>query len=134
MEDCIFCKIVKGESPSYKVYEDDEFYGLLDIFPVTRGHSLLIPKKHFIWTHDVPEFGKYWEVARILAMAIKDGMNAKWVQYFTHGVIPHAHIHIIPRYEEAGTSGFLPNGKLDPPPTKEEMKKIAEKIRNALSG
>lgn len=50
-EDCIFCKIIKGEIPSYKVYEDEEFLGILDIFPNTKGMTLLIPKNHLIPMH-----------------------------------------------------------------------------------
>jgi histidine triad (HIT) family protein len=130
MEKCIFCQIVSGKSPSYKVYEDDLFYGFLDIFPVTKGHILLVPKKHYRWVHDVPEFGQYWETALKLKKVLDKTLKPKWVQYFTHGLISHAHIHILPRYDEVGT-GFLPNGKIDPP-SKEEMTAIATKIRKNL--
>lgn len=130
MQDCIFCQIVTSKSPSYKIYEDENFYGFLDIFPTTRGHSLLIPKKHFRWVHDVSDFGLYWETALKIESAIEKGLKPKWVQYFTHGLISHAHIHILPRYDEIG-GGFLPDGKIAPP-NKEEMNKIAKKIRQNL--
>lgn len=130
MKDCIFCQIVTGKAPSFKVYEDDKFFGFLDIFPTTKGHALLISKKHFRWVHDVPDFGQYWEIALKLKKAIEKALHPKWVQYLTHGLVPHAHIHIIPRYDEIG-GGFLPDGKIDPP-GKEEMKEITARIRENL--
>lgn len=132
MEKCIFCQIVAGKAPSYKVYEDDLFYGLLDIFPMTKGHVLLIPKKHYRWVHEVPEFGRYWETALKLEKALDKALNPKWIQYFSYGLVPHAHIHIIPRYEEIKGEVFLPASKMDPPPSKEEMTEIAEKIKKNL--
>ncbi len=131
MENCIFCQIVAGKSPSYKVYEDYKFYGLLDIFPVVRGHVLLIPKQHYQWVHDVPEFGTYWETALKVAKAVQKAMNVEWTQFFTHGLIPHAHIHILPRYDDIKLAAFLPKERIETP-TKKEMNEIAEKIRRAL--
>ncbi len=100
MEDCIFCNIVKGSAPSYKVYEDEKFYGLLDIYPASKGHVLLITKKHYKWVHDVEDFEKYWGTALKVKKAIDKAFSPKWTQYLTHGIIAHAHIHIIPRYKE----------------------------------
>ncbi|MCX6730843.1 MAG: HIT domain-containing protein, partial [Candidatus Roizmanbacteria bacterium] len=74
--DCIFCKIVKGELPSYKVYEDDLCIGFLDIFPLSKGNVLLIPKKHYRWVNDIPEFGAYWEAARVISYKKKKKMGA----------------------------------------------------------
>lgn len=130
MKDCIFCKIVKGEAPSYKVYEDDLFYGFLDIYPMTRGHSLLIPKRHFRWVQDVEPYGKYWETARKLLNATQRAFGREWVQFLTHGLIPHAHIHIIPRYEDITKAPILTSKKLQF--SKEEFEAIAKKIRGAL--
>ena len=99
MSDCIFCKITAGETPCYKVYEDKKYLGFLDINPRGSGHSLLIPKKHYRWTYDVSNFGEYFEVARILAMAIKKVVDPKYISLQTFGVIaPHAHIHIVPYF------------------------------------
>lgn len=101
MDDCTFCKIVKGELPSYKIYEDDLFFGLLDIFPRTKGHSLLIPKKHYRWVYDVPEFGKYWESVKKISDAMKAALEPSFITYVTHGLeVPHAHIHIMPRHHD----------------------------------
>lgn len=132
MENCVFCKVVARELPSYKIYEDDNFLGILDIHPVSKGHSLVIPKKHFTWVHDVEPFGDYWIASRKIARATQKGLNTKWVQYFTHGLIPHAHIHILPRYDELGVGPAVqpeePKLKL----SKEEFEQIASKIRKAL--
>ncbi len=130
MQNCIFCQIVQGLSPSYKVYEDDKFFGFLDIFPTTRGHTLIVPKEHIRWVHDVPYFGLYWETVLKLEKAIEKALKTKWVQYITHGLIPHAHIHILPRYDEVDM-GFLPKKKIDKP-SDEEMRQIAEGISKNL--
>jgi len=132
MESCIFCQIILGKLPSYKIYEDELFYGLLDIFPVSKGHALLIPKIHYRWVHDVPEFGKYWEAALKIANSIQKTVSPKWVQYFTHGVITHAHIHILPRYDEIENSRFIPTEGHYEKFTKNEMNQIAESIKKSL--
>lgn len=133
MEDCIFCKIVRGEIPSYKVYEDELFYGLLDINPASKGHTLLVPKAHYTWVHDVPQFGKYWETALKIKQKLEKLLSPQWIQYLTHGVVPHAHIHIIPRYEkidEPNLSTVPKQGKSKI--SKKEMEEIAEKLRKAV--
>lgn len=99
MSDCIFCKIVKGEIPCHKVYEDDKFLAFLDINPVSPGHTLLIPKTHYRWVYDVPNFGEYWQIAQKIAINIKNSpLNPEYISFLTMGnEVPHAHIHIIPR-------------------------------------
>jgi len=125
MENCIFCQIVAGKSPCYKVYEDDLFLGFLDIHPGTPGHTLVIPKKHCQWVYDVPEFDKYWLVVLKITKAIQKALNPIFVTYLTYGLqVPHAHIHILPRSEKnqsevAPLQGFL---------EKEKMEEIANKI------
>lgn len=101
MSDCIFCKIVKGEIPCYKVYEDANFLGFLDINPHSLGHVLLIPKNHYRWVYDVPNFSEYWQVAHKIALNIKNSsLKPEYISFLTIGnEIPHAHIHIIPRFE-----------------------------------
>lgn len=104
MEGCLFCQIISGELPSYKVFEDKKFFALLDIRPVSKGHILLIPKKHHRWVYDVPEFGAYWESAKKTTQVILKKLSPQWIQYVTHGAVPHAHIHIIPRYDDVQTA------------------------------
>ena len=134
MADCLFCRLIKGEIPSYKVYEDDLFIAFLDIFPRVKGHTLVIPKEHHRWTYDVPEFGKYWEVTRTVSKAVQMFQKAQWISYFTFGAVPHAHIHILPRYEApetiTETSEIIPDRVTV---TKEEMKSLAEGISKLLT-
>ncbi len=95
--ECIFCKIVSGEVPSYKVYEDDEFLGFLDIHPLSPGHTLLIPKKHYRWVWDVPNIGNYFEAVKKTAQAIQRGFKTEEVHSRIVGEeVPHAHIWIYP--------------------------------------
>ena len=125
--DCIFCKIVNATIPSYKVYEDDLFLGFLDIFPLSKGNVLLIPKKHYRWVNDVPEFGIYWEAAKKISDKIQDRLGATSISYLTFGEeVFHAHIRIIPRY--AADEMYLTLKKPENY-TKEEMLKVQKEIQ-----
>lgn len=129
MSDCIFCKIVTGEIPCYKVYEDDNFLGFMDIKPINKGQSLLIPKKHYRWVDDIPNFGQYFEVAKKVGMATREALNPLAICYVTLGFeVAHAHIRIIPRYENDGHGGAL-KFDLFKQITQEELKETAEKIQ-----
>ena len=131
-KDCIFCKIIAREIPSYKIYEDKHFIAFLDIHPLNPGHTILIPKRHIEWVDDYEPFCDYWETARKLSKAIQKAMKCILVSYVTYGLgVPHAHIHLIPKYEnDAHPFGPDPNKTMNI--SKEEMEKIAEKIRKAL--
>src|SRR3954469_23262626 len=95
--DCIFCKIIKGEIPATKVYEDNNFVAFLDIRPIAPGHVQVIPKTHFRWVWEVPNAGEYFEVARKIALAQKKAFNADIVRSQIYGEeIHHAHIWIWP--------------------------------------
>jgi len=118
MSDCIFCKIVKGEIPCHKVYEDDNFLAFLDINPAASGHTLLIPKTHYRWVYDVPNFGEYWQVAQKIALNIKNSsLNPEYISFLTMGnEVPHSHIHIIPRSQSDNIQPILssiPHIKVD---------------------
>lgn len=127
MQSCIFCKIVAGELPCYKVYEDEKFLGFLDISPVNSGHILLIPKKHYRWVYDVPDFGAYWCAARVVALAVKKALNAYSVRFLTVGeLVPHAHIQIIPQIKQSDQTLHLGSRKAFTP---DKMAEIAAKIR-----
>lgn len=124
MSDCVFCKIVAGDLPCYKIYEDPLFFGFLDIYPRTRGHSILVSKKHYKWVYDVPEFDKFWLTALKITKAMQKALNPTFVTYVTHGLeIPHAHIHIMPR---KGETAFVP-------PQINVEKKDMEKISKLIS-
>ncbi len=95
---CIFCKIVAGELPSYKVYEDETYMAFMDVFPRTKGHVLVIPKTHYQWVYNVPEFGEYFEIAKQVAIKVQNVVQSDFVSFVTVGeAVPHAHIHILPQ-------------------------------------
>ena len=102
MENCIFCKIVKGEIPAHKVYEDEKFLAFLDINPQSPGHVQVIPKEHYRFVWDVPNAGEYFEVAKKIAKAQQKafGTEAIWSRIMGDE-IPHAHIWIFPHAEQA---------------------------------
>ncbi len=97
MENCIFCKIIKGDIPSVKVYEDENFLAFLDIRPLGPGHTQIIPKKHYRYVWDVPNAGEYFEVVRKIAQAQKKAFNADIVRSQIYGEeVYHAHIWLWP--------------------------------------
>ena len=102
MENCIFCKIVKGEIPADKVYEDEKFLAFLDIHPLSPGHTLVIPKEHYRFVWDVPNAGEYFEVAKKIAKAQQKsfGTDVIWSKIMGDEVY-HAHIWIFPHANEA---------------------------------
>jgi histidine triad (HIT) family protein len=103
MDNCIFCKIIKGEIPAHKVYEDADFLALLDIRPLSPGHTLIIPKQHHRWVWDVPNVGAYFEVARKIALAQKKAFDTDLVLSKVYGEeVPHAHILVYPDKNAAG--------------------------------
>lgn len=131
-KDCIFCKIVEGKIPVYKVYENDYFISFLDIRPLTKGNMLVIPKKHFRWTYDVPNFGEYFEVAKKVGLAAKKAFNADWISFLTLGLeVSHAHIRVIPRYNNDKHKAVVDLRKIEKF-TKEDMQKIASDIKSCL--
>ena len=129
---CIFCAIVGNQIPAFKVYEDENFIGFLDIRPLNKGHTLVVPKKHYRWTYEVEAFGPYWEIAKKIALAQIGSLEAKYVQFITAGMgVTHAHIHVIPRYENDGHGEYL-----DPTAvkqmTEQELRETSDKIKNAI--
>ncbi|MES2436483.1 MAG: HIT domain-containing protein [Patescibacteria group bacterium] len=122
MDTCIFCKIIRGEIPSHKVYEDDQFFAFLDIHPQSAGHVQVIPKDHYRWVWDVPNAGAYFEVAQKIAVAQKKafGVEAVWSKIMGDEV-PHAHIWVFPSVPEM-------KGKGDA----QAFEENAEKIKKAL--
>jgi len=127
--DCIFCKIVAGEIPSYKVYEDENFFAFLDIKPLNPGHVLVVPKKHYRWVWDISE--DYSKPVNKVANVLKKAFETEYVQSLVMGEIPHAHIHLIPRWEGDDQDEFVDIKKTKDLP-EEEMKEIAEKIKNSF--
>lgn len=108
MENCIFCKIVRGEIPAYKVYEDEDFLAFLDIHPQSPGHAQIIPKKHVRWVWDVENIGTYFEVVRSVANAQRKAFGTDWILSKIVGdEVAHAHIWVFPSNEAAGDKNDL---------------------------
>ena len=124
----IFSKIAAGEIPSYKCAENDKFYAFLDINPVAKGHTLVIPRREvdYIFDMDDDEIGEYQQFAKRVALAIKKAFPCKKVAQVVLGLeVPHAHIHLIPMQSEADVDFRREKLKL----TEDQFKAIAEKIR-----
>jgi histidine triad (HIT) family protein len=96
---CIFCRIIAGEVPCYKIWEDDEFLAFLDVNPINEGHTLLIPKSHTDEVFDMParEYTDIFARAKLIAPIIKATMHAKRVGLVVEGFgVPHVHLHLVP--------------------------------------
>lgn len=125
--DCIFCKIVNGEIPSVKVWEDEKFLAFLDVNPVNYGHTLLIPKKHYERMEETPDdaIKEIFTKAKMLMDKIKSGTEADYVALSIVGLdIPHFHIHLIPRYLKDNLAHFWPTKKYELKGMEEMAKKI----------
>jgi histidine triad (HIT) family protein len=97
---CIFCEIVKGKLPCYKIYEDPHFLAFLDTRPLNPGHTLVIPKQHIKWVWDVPDIDKYFKVSQKVANAIRNVEGTEKIVSIIFGeTIQHAHISLLPKIE-----------------------------------
>jgi histidine triad (HIT) family protein len=127
----VFTKIIRGEIPSYCVYEDEDIFSFLDINPVSRGHSLVIPKIEVDYLFDLEDsmLQKLFLTSKRIAKAIESSVDCQRVSLAVVGLeVPHAHIHLIPINEMRDFS--FSNPKLSF--SAEEFEKIASKIREAL--
>ena len=125
----IFSKIVAGEIPSYKCAEYDEFYAFLDINPLVKGHTLVIPRRDvdYFFDMDDEELARYQKFAKRVAAAIKRAFPCRKVAQVVLGLeVPHAHIHLIPMQSEADADFRREKLKL----SEEEFQAIADKILN----
>ena len=132
----LFLKIIRGEIPSTKVYEDSETYAFLDIQPASKGHTLVVPKTYTrnLFSMTEKEFGRLMETVHKVALAIKTATNADGVNIIMNNepaadqAVFHAHVHIIPRTE--GDNVFTPPNHTEY--TEGEEALYAEKIKSAL--
>lgn len=127
MNDCIFCKIIKGEIPSYTIYEDEKMKAFLDVNPVSNGHVLLIPKKHYKNFLDTPDElikEMYHIIKTKIYPLLEEKLQITGLSICQIGKdVNHYHIHLIPQYE---------NEKFDFKYNKENIKDV-EEIYNKLS-
>lgn len=97
MQDSIFTKIIKGEIPSHKIYEDDKTYAFLDIHPKTPGHTLIVPKKQveFLWDLEDEDYLAVMQVAKKIALKLREVTGAPYVGELVYGLdVPHTHVHV----------------------------------------
>ena len=108
-DNCIFCKIVNGEIPSRKLYEDENFIVILDVGPASKGHSLIIPKDHYANIYEMPEAlcAEAMKVAKKMSAKLTDGLAADGLNILQNNgeaagqTVHHFHMHLIPRYKDA---------------------------------
>jgi len=135
--DCLFCSIVDGEMPSYKLYEDDFFYVMLDRFPKCLGHTLILPKRHAMTVFDLTaeECARLMPLAQRVATAMREvlgytGLNLLQNNGETAGQeIMHFHLHLIPRF--AGDNMVIRMKTEDPAP--KDFEEMAEKLCRLIS-
>jgi len=127
----LFSRIISGEIPSYKIEENKDFYAFLDINPLAKGHTLVVPKKEIDYIFDLDDklLADMMIFAKHTAKAIRNVIPCKRVGIAVLGLeVPHAHIHLIPINDLGDINFNKPKLKI----SAEEFKNIAEKIRNAL--
>lgn len=135
-DSCIFCRIIKGELPSTRVYEDNDILAFLDINPVSSGHTLVIPKGHYATLLDVPEelgakiVPALSRIGRaVMAAARADGFNCLQNNFAASGqIVFHSHWHVIPRFEGDGLRHWPHKANADPA----ALQAVAEAIRAAF--
>ena len=137
MTDCLFCKIINGDIPSTKVYEDDYCYAFMDIMPLSKGHTLLIPKTNvaniFEMTEDIAK--NLYAAAPKVANAIKAAFNPAGMNTLNNNgaaagqTVFHYHLHFIPRYDDEGLQMTWETKQYP----LEELKILAEAIKEQLN-
>lgn len=138
--DCVFCQIVRGESPATFVYQDDAVIAFMDIQPITQGHMLVVPREHSVFMKDMNDQTamRSFHVARHLAEVAARTLGAGGVNLFVADGevafqdVPHFHIHVIPRYAGDGFSLTFPPS-YETPPSRAQLEAIASAIHSAVA-
>ena len=139
VDDCVFCRIVAGESPASVVHEDELVVAFLDILPVANGHTLVVPKIHSVAIGGLDQElgGHVFEVGMELAQAVRRATKAEGINLFVaDGAVAgqtvfHFHLHVIPRYEGDGLGFRHPPG-YGAPAERSDLDREAARIREAL--
>ena len=129
--DTLFTKIIKGEIPCYKIAENDRFFAFLDISPLAKGHTLVVPKvqNDYIFALDDDTIAAMMVFAKKVALAIQQNIPCQHIGVAVIGLeVPHAHIHLVPITKEGDLNFTNPRCKL----TDEEFKEIAAKISASI--
>jgi len=138
MDDCIFCKIIRGEIPSFKVYEDDLVFAFEDINPISPGHTLVIPKNHAknIWEISEQDLVAVQIASKRIAQGIKEALNVDGIAFMqlngraVSQEVMHYHLHLVPRKADGPPLPFS-SWQLKPG-NMEEIRTLAEKIKAAI--
>ena len=128
----IFTKIINGEIPAYKVAEDENYFAFLDIFPVAKGHTLVVPKKEvdYLFDLDNDTYLGLQQFAKKVATGLKKAIPCQKVGVMVLGLeVPHAHIHLVPMQSEADLLNFSDKKKFSPEEFAEITAKISEQIK-----
>ena len=131
MNECIFCKIIKEEIPSDKVYQNENFFVFLDKFPVAKGHTLIIPKHHVEWMQEASNqtIADLFVLVKKFMLKIKTALGCDYVQISVSGKdVPHLHIHLIPRSYNDGMKLNWPKVKYK----EGETIKLIEKLKKPI--
>jgi histidine triad (HIT) family protein len=127
-DDSIFTKIIKGEIPSHKVYEDDKTLAFLDVHPVQPGHTLVIPKiqVEFVWDLDPEDYSALMETVKKVAQRLRETLGKTYMGEQVIGVdVPHAHVHLIPF---STVSEFRQTADMNAEPDHEALAAMAKKL------
>jgi histidine triad (HIT) family protein len=141
MDDCIFCKIVSGEIPSERVFENQTVYAFLDTNPMNDGHVLVVPKKHYADLFDIelPVLRDVSGAAQLIAQRMKSALGAKGVNLFNlsgeaaEQSVPHFHLHVVPRYVDDNISISHWWETKAKPADAHKQSVLAEKLRASLT-
>lgn len=134
---CVFCAIIRGQSPVAKVYEDDTFLAFMDKYPITFGHTLVLPKYHYADLFQMTEaaVGNLYRVVHNIASAVYGATGAQGLNTGQNNgkaanqIVPHVHVHIIPRYDKDSRDGKWPSRKVS---DYGELEEIANRIKKNL--
>jgi histidine triad (HIT) family protein len=135
---CIFCSIIAGKIPSAQVYRDSDFIIIMDKYPINRGHTLVIPIKHYDTLLHMPpvEVGRLYEAVPAIAKAVitavdADGFNVGQNNGIAaNQIVPHVHVHVIPRFADDSPDGKWPTRHIA---GMKELGELAEKIRKKVN-
>jgi len=137
-DQCVFCEIIRGESPASFTHQDDTVIAFMDVQPITHGHMLVVPRAHAVLMSDVDETAamRTFRVARRLAAVVRTTLGAEGVNLFVADGevafqdVPHFHVHVIPRYPKDGFGLTFPS-TYDKPPARAQLDAIAAAVRAA---
>jgi diadenosine tetraphosphate (Ap4A) HIT family hydrolase len=140
MSECVFCQIVRGEAPCRKVHEDEHTLAFLDLYPITPGHSLVIPKPHIVWYTDLTlaQAGPFSRAVYLVARKLKQALSAEYVSIAIRGTrVPHLHALLVPKlpgqdnlFDRTMNLHHFAQERLRPVADAAELDRIAERIRD----